>query len=485
LTPTIQSTIEIVAELARRKGLDLILEVDRQAPQFLCGDASRLRQVLLNLLSNAIKFTERGEIGVKIDKLSENSNEAVLRFEVHDTGIGIPTEKQHLLFQPFTQVDASTTRHFGGTGLGLSIARELVTRMGGTIAVTSAAGAGSAFWFTAKLAKQTDAPRSPVERFESLEGVRILVVDDNSHSREILGRQAQSWGMKVDTAASAEQAMAALRAATGASRFQAALIDVMMPDVDGVELVRRIQCEPELRQVILILVSSAGARNQFAVRLQGLELAAWLMKPVQESVLYNTLIEALGRTTPAEQPPSALLHPGAPNDAQKSQPGKVPGGRALRVLVAEDNPINQKLVRLMLIRMGADVDTVANGREAVEAVLRLPYDLVFMDCQMPEMDGYDASREIRRRQGASGHTRIVALTAHALQGDRDKCLDAGMDAYITKPLQKAVLESMLRESAAAAVASRPECGDGADAAAVVEATPAPVDGAPAAGEPRT
>jgi two-component system sensor histidine kinase/response regulator len=246
LTAVVESVVQMVADQARRKRLELTISIEPDVPRFLCGDPGRLRQVLLNLVSNAIKFTEHGEVAVQVSKLSENPKEAILRFEVRDSGIGIPAEKQHLLFQPFSQVDASTTRHYGGTGLGLSIARALVEAMHGTIAVSSTPGAGSTFWFTANLAKQVDVTKPASERFASLSGARILIVDDNANSRQILDRLTSSWGMKASTAVSAEEALGMMRGAAKADPYQVALIDVMMPAVDGIELTRMIKSEPAL-----------------------------------------------------------------------------------------------------------------------------------------------------------------------------------------------------------------------------------------------
>ncbi len=444
LTAAIEGAVELVAEQARRKSLELTVSVEPDAPRYLRGDPARLRQVLVNLLNNAVKFTERGEVGVAVGKLSENPHETILRFEVRDTGIGIAPDKIHLLFQPFTQVDASTTRHYGGTGLGLSIARDLVTRMGGTIAVSSKPGVGSTFWFTARFGKPAERATPVTEGFAPLAGVKVIVVDDNPTSRQVLSRQLSAWGMEVVAAASAHHALGLMRAAAHSRPFQLALIDVVMPEVDGIELARRMKAEPALGALRVIFISSAGARRDFAPRLEGLDSEGWLMKPVPEASLYRCLARALGSGDEARpQPPAARIEPAPAAEF------KLPPGRKLRVLVAEDNPINQRTAKLQLGKMGFEVDTAANGREAVEAVSRLPYDLVFMDCQMPEMDGYEATREIRRREAGTRHLTIVAMTAHALEGDREKCLAAGMDAYIAKPVTQAALQKVVAEVLAA------------------------------------
>ncbi|HUA36184.1 MAG TPA: PAS domain S-box protein [Candidatus Binataceae bacterium] len=434
LSTVVEGAVEIVAEQARRKRLEITIAIDADTPHFLRGDPGRLRQILLNLLSNAIKFTERGEIGIQVSKLGENPVETALRFEVRDTGIGIPLEKQHLLFQPFTQVDASTTRQFGGTGLGLSIARALVEQMNGKIAVISTPGTGSTFWFTAKIGKQKDVSK-PVEHSVSLSGIKAIVVDDNSNSLEILQRQTSAWGMETAVALSATEALDALRAAASARRpFRIAIIDVMMPEIDGIELARTIRGDPLFAETRFAFISSVGSRKDFEARLRGFESIPWLMKPVSQATLRRTLTELLPNPSEPEAEGGAKVHAGAITPQVSPR---------LKVLVAEDNPVNQKLAKLQLKKLGLKADIVANGAEAVDAALRFPYDVILMDCQMPEMDGYDATREIRRLQASTRHTIIVAMTANALQGDREKCLAAGMDAYITKPVDVKVLASVL------------------------------------------
>src|SRR5581483_11604347 len=287
-----EGAAEQVADQARHKRLELVMSIDADVPRRLRGDPGRLRQILVNLLSNAVKFTERGEIAASISKLSDTPKDAVLRFEVRDTGIGIPKDKQHLLFHAFTQVDASTTRHYGGTGLGLSIARELVNAMHGTIAVSSTPGKGSTFWFTLKLGKQVDTSKPASERFATMRGTKVLIVDDNANSREILARQVSSWGMRPTTAQSAAEALVLLRSAK-VEPYQVAIIDVVMPEVGGVELARLIAAEPVMPAPIIVFVSSAGARAEYAALSKEIKIAGWLMKPVPESLLYESLAAAL------------------------------------------------------------------------------------------------------------------------------------------------------------------------------------------------
>ncbi|HTQ25951.1 MAG TPA: response regulator [Candidatus Binataceae bacterium] len=480
LSAAVEGAVELVAEQARRKGLELTISIDPEVPQALRGDPGRLRQVLLNLLGNAIKFTAHGEVAVQVDNLSENPRGIILRFEVHDTGAGIPEDKLHLLFQPFSQVDASTTRHFGGTGLGLSIARQLVECMGGTMSVSSTPECGTTFWFTVKFARALHVGKQPSERFASFANVKALIVDDNATSLRILGAQLAAWKMEAATAESAEAALDIMRAALASRPFEIVLSDVQMPGVDGIELGRRIKTDPALAATGLILVSSVGTAQDFAQRLQGLEVDAWLTKPIPQSLLYNALLNALvhkQRTRPEKQ--SVAMADSA--SAEPSSRAKLPAGRRLRVLLAEDNSINQKMAKFQLKKMGVEVDCVANGREAVEAAIRIPYDAVLMDCQMPEMDGYEATREIRRHEGTERHTRIIALTANALSGDRETCLDAGMDAYVSKPVKPEILEGILAEVVVPDDATAATTPDGAssdtppsEAAAAVSAAIPPV-----------
>jgi two-component system sensor histidine kinase/response regulator len=478
LRGAVEGAVEVVIDQARRKGLEITVSIDSDAPHMLHGDPARLRQVLLNLLANAIKFTERGEIGVAVSKLSENPREAVLRFEVRDTGIGIPESKRHLLFQPFTQLDASTNRHFGGTGLGLSIAREIVARMDGSIAVTSTEGAGSTFWFTAKFGKQVDTSVPASEMLTSLAGQRALVVDDNPNSRKILSGELESWGMEVRTAENAAQAIDLMRAAAASDRFSIAVIDVMMPEVDGIELARMMAGDPVLNGTRTLLISSAGSRSEFSARLRGITIGGWLMKPVPQSSLYDAMVKLMLAAHDNQAAGTQAAKAQAARNTAHAEPAPV--RRKLKVLVAEDNPLNQKVARLQLRKLGIEADCVANGREAVSAAARLPYDVVLMDCQMPEMDGYEATRAIRRLERDGKRTRIIAMTAHALEGDRQKCIDAGMDGYISKPVDLSLLEKALGEPTAAA--ARPDAASNGTARRPAE-IPAPVVPEPAPAQP--
>ncbi|MBV8358052.1 MAG: PAS domain S-box protein [Deltaproteobacteria bacterium] len=439
LKNTVEEAVELIVQQARRKDLELTVAIDPEVPRLLRGDPGRLRQILLNLLSNGIKFTEHGQVDLAVSKISENPHEAVLRFEVHDTGIGIAPEKQSLLFRPFTQIDASTTRHYGGTGLGLSIVRELVEAMHGTTAVTSRLGEGSTFWFTVRLARQMNGSQPAAKHFVPVMGATVLIVDDNAHSRQILESLVSSWGMRARSAATAEEGLAILRSADSNEAYQVALLDVMMPGLDGIEMARRMQSEPALAKIPVVFVSSVGARPEFAPRIAGLEIAGWLMKPIPQSSLYNELVRVL--TSSDES--LVTIEQSSGHRASVVSRFQLPSGVNPHVLLAEDNPINQKVAKLQLAKVGLQVDAVGNGREAVEAAMRCHYDLIFMDCQMPELDGYEATRELRRREPAETHSKVIAMTAHALPGDREKCLAAGMDAYISKPVTQEALETAL------------------------------------------
>jgi two-component system sensor histidine kinase/response regulator len=439
LTKAVEEAAELISDQARRKGLEVTVAIDPDVPRLLHGDAGRLGQVLLNLLSNAVKFTAHGEVNVTVSKLSENPREAVLRFEVHDTGIGIAKDKQQLLFKPFTQIDGSTTRPYAGSGLGLSIVRALVEAMHGTISLSSRLGEGSTFWFAVTLQKQVDRGLPASARFAALTGTRILIVDDNATSRRILENEATSWGLRTSTASSVEEGLRMLRAAQD-DRYQLALLDVTMPEIGGIEMARRMKSDPRLAQIPVIMLSSAGGSSDFNVRMGELKVAAWLTKPVPESTLYDGLVSVLAPS------PGADVGNSERRETKVVSPRfKLPAEFNSRVLLAEDNPINQKVAKLQLQKLGLEVDAVANGREALDAISAHPYDLIVMDCQMPELDGYEVTRELRRREGDLRHATIVAMTAYALPDDREKCLAAGMDAYMSKPVTLAALEDALCE----------------------------------------
>jgi signal transduction histidine kinase/DNA-binding response OmpR family regulator len=436
LATTIEDSLDLLAERARSQGLELACAIQPDVPAVVRGDPGRLRQVLVNLVANALKFTHEGGVSVRVRREPSDDPAVRLRVEVADTGIGIAQEARARLFQSFSQVDSSTTRRYGGTGLGLAISKQLAEAMGGAIGVDSEPGRGSTFWFTVALGAAVEGEaRSSAP--DVLRGRHVLVVDDHPVGRTLVREQLRGWGVIVDEAADGAAALDRLRAATG-RRYDAALLDMQMPEMNGLELARAIGADPALASMPLLMLSSWGRTTAEAARAAG--IAAYLTKPVRPTRLHDELSRALAGAPTPEATPAAPA-PDASADAAGAPL------RRLRVLVAEDNRVNQRVVIRMLETAGCRADAVANGREAVDAIARLPYDLVFMDCQMPEMDGYDASRAIRaaEREHASGRrVPIVALTANALQGDRENCLAAGMDDYLAKPITKDAFVASLR-----------------------------------------
>jgi len=441
LNQAIESTVELLAECAHEKKIELASLVYSNLPTALRGDPGRLRQVLTNLIGNALKFTEVGEVVVRATKDSENEDSVVVRFTIEDTGIGIPEATQRKLFHAFTQADGSTTRKYGGTGLGLAISKQLVELMGGEIGVNSQPDKGSTFWFTARFGKQLTPALELRPEVAGLDNRRALIVDDNATNRKILSHQLDSLGMTNEEADSGMRALELLRAAAVEGvPYTLAVLDLMMPGMDGLQLARAIKSDPDLAEIHLVLLTSYGQRGDSAnAREAG--VAAYLTKPVRQSQLFHCLARVVNQ-------PMVLGEPSQSSDAGAGLITEhVPGERLVMsdklILLAEDNIVNQKVAVRQLLNMGYRADAVANGCEALEALTRIRYDLVLMDCQMPEMDGYEAAAEIRRREGAWRHTPIVAMTANALQGDRDKCIAAGMDDYISKPVRPEELQKIM------------------------------------------
>jgi PAS domain S-box-containing protein len=436
LRTVVEDAVEAFAEQAQSRGVELACAIDPAVPAFVKGDPGRVRQVLTNLVGNAVKFTERGEVVVRVAPGASGPGDLV-RFEVTDTGIGISPEGQARLFQSFSQVDSSTTRRYGGTGLGLAISRRLAELMGGEIGVTSEPGRGSTFWVTVRFEAGT-APGAhrPEAAPEVLTGRRILVVDDNATNRTLLRYQARAWGLRSEEAADGPAALDRLRQAEARGELpDLAVLDMQMPGMDGVELARAIRAEPAWARVRLVLLTSLGRRVEARLAAD-LGIAACLAKPIRGAVLRRRLAAALAGPSPAA---------GDGSRAEAPPPPGVGAARAGgRILVAEDNAINQKVVVRLLGKRGLEADLVVNGREAVDAVRRTPYDLVLMDCQMPELDGYEATRVIRDLERGSGrHLPIVALTANAMKGDADLCRAAGMDDYLAKPIRPETLDAIL------------------------------------------
>jgi PAS domain S-box-containing protein len=419
---------------AHEEGLEFICAVAPDVPAYLSGDPGRLRQVLLNLAGNALKFTHQGEISVRAGLVAETATDVVVGFSVKDTGIGIAADQQGRLFQKFTQADASTTRRYGGTGLGLAISKRLVELMGGEIGLVSEEGRGSEFWFRVRLSKQAERARAPIPTAE-IRGVHVLVVDDNATNREVLAAQLKAWGVRTEEVTNGPSALRELAQARDAGDpFAAAILDMQMPDMDGADLARAIKADETLKYTRLVLMTSLGHRGD-ARQMEEIGFAAYLVKPVRQSDLFDSLSTVLARSpvSPAKQ------HIVTRHVVREMRRG------AVRVLLAEDNVTNQQVALGILKKLGLRADAVADGSEAIRSLETIPYDIVLMDVQMPEMDGFEATRRIRDpRSAVLNHAiPIIAMTAHAMQGDRERCLEAGMGDYVTKPVSPEALAEAL------------------------------------------
>ncbi len=420
-----EETAAAFAEQAQKKGLELSCLVGPDVPARVAGDPGRLRQVLVNLLSNAVKFTSQGEVVLRVENCGREGNSATVRFSVTDTGRGIPPAAQKQLFQPFTQGDAAA-RRLGGAGLGLTISKRLVELMGGQIGLESAVDRGSRFWFTLPLRLSTASGEEPPLDLSQL---RVLVVDDNATNRRILQSQLAKLGMTVECVSGGKEALNVLASATQRNTpFDAAIVDHDMPEMDGITLAREVRSHADWNDLVMVLLSSQAQRTSVE-NLRAAGFAECVLKPARLEQLRDSLHKAL-RNAPARLQ-------GVP---VKRSPHAIRG----RILLAEDNCVNQKVAMRTLEKLGYYVDTVANGVEAVEKLERGLYDAVLMDCQMPEMDGYAATREIRRREGGGQRTIVIAMTASAMTGDREKCLAAGMDDYVTKPVRSEELQQILQ-----------------------------------------
>jgi PAS domain S-box-containing protein len=461
LRETVGDAAKLLALRAAEKGLELACDITEDVPATLLGDAGRLRQVLLNVLGNAVKFTNEGEVVLRVQLAPENDmpGRPVLHFTISDTGIGIPADKLESIFEAFTQADSSTTRRFGGTGLGLAIALRLVELMGGRLWVESEEGRGSTFHFTAPFDRPSGPLLAAVTEPRAIEGLRALVVDDNATNRKILEKMLSSWHMDPTAVATAGEALETLKHAHGAGRpFQLLITDGQMPDVDGFALTKRIRRDPDLKQTPIVMLTSVGHAED-AAQSRRLGIEVYLTKPVKHSDLLDALATLFGGSVRRER--------------KEPSPARTPA-RALRILVAEDHPVNRKLVTTLLTKRGHTVLAVDNGRSAVDAVVaaaRKPFDVVIMDVQMPIMSGFEASAAIREHERSSGaHLPIVALTAHAMQGDRERCLQAGMDGYLSKPIDVERLLATIEEFGSGAIesAASPETGAPAAAALVFD-----------------
>ena len=427
LYDALEDVVELLAAKAHEKKLELLLWYSPDAPREFLGDPGRIRQVALNLVSNAIKFTDRGHVLVQVDQAEAGS----IRIVVHDTGIGIPASRQGMLFQKFQQVDSSTTRKYGGTGLGLAISKQLVGLMGGSISLASTLGEGTSVSFAIPLPQNLSpapARQYPSGEAVQLAGVRVLVVDDYPICRSLTTQLCSRWGMRVEAAASGEEALRMVSAAHGSSDlYRLICLDYMMPVMDGAETARRLREIGPGAKLAIVLITSTTEREEVR-RMGAAGCDACLVKPIRETLLLETIQRVLGGPSPISPAPRTRE--------------KLPfTGR--RVLLAEDNVVNQKVGAAMLAKLGCRVDVAANGREARDMSDQLPYDVILMDCQMPEMDGYEATAEIRKREGPARHTPIVAMTAGAMAADRERCLQAGMDGYLSKPVSAQQLREML------------------------------------------
>jgi signal transduction histidine kinase/DNA-binding response OmpR family regulator len=439
LRVALDEVTDFVTIKAHEKGLEYVVMISPDVPSLLFGDPGRLRQILSNLVSNAIKFTEKGEVVVKATLEDENTTHATILFNVVDTGIGIPEDRIDRLFKSFSQVDSSTTRKFGGTGLGLTISKQLTELMGGQIGVKSKEGKGSTFWFTAILEKQPEGKKEIVIVPKDIRGKHILIVDDNATSRFVLREQLKLWGCTYGEASSGTQALEELRLAmVGNDPFEIAIIDMQMPEMDGETLGRKIKQDPDLKNTILVLLTSMGKRGD-AKRIEEKGFAAYLTKPVKQSQFYDclTTLTSTKEEMLKDQPATIVTRHSIAEDKKQKQ----------RILLVEDNITNQKVALNILKKFGYNADAASNGKEAVKALEMKPYDIVLMDCQMPEMDGYEATGEIRNPESKvlDHKVPVIALTAHAMKGDREKCLEAGMDDYLCKPVNPQELCDILEK----------------------------------------
>ena len=450
LREPIEGSVQLLAERAADKNLVLTVQIDGDVPPLVKGDPGRLRQIVTNLVSNAVKFTKTGEVAVRVGKEQETKSHLKIRVEVRDTGIGIHAGVQQNLFRAFIQADSSTTRKYGGSGLGLAISKQLAEMMNGEIGVESEFGKGSVFWFTAKFEKQKtpETVKSAPSLENAAEGLRVLIVDENAAHSKIIAGQLKTWKMITAEAHSGAAALHELRqAARNGKPYDLVILDLLLPEFDGIDLARLIKSDPEIARVKLVLLLAHGYRGQAeTARQTGID--AYLIKPVRPSQLYNCLLTVAAQTT--EDAAAGIVTQynlrtteAAPVKPQTAIADALDVRKNYRILLAEDNELNQKVASNQLKNLGFQADVVNNGREAVNAVAEKEYDLILMDCQMPELDGYEATAAIRRRENGGKKTIIVALTAHAMEGEMEKCLAAGMDDYLSKPVKTETLRQLL------------------------------------------
>jgi PAS domain S-box-containing protein len=434
----LEEVAEVLAPKATEHGIELMVRYPAGAPSQLVGDADRIRQVVANLASNAVKFTHAGHVLIDAESVERADSHVEIRIAVTDTGIGIPQNKLGVLFEKFTQADTSTTRRYGGTGLGLAIAKSLVELMGGSIHVSSVEGEGSTFWFSLRLRYGTDTQTTPAP-VNALRGLRVLIVDDNAVNRRVIHEQISSWGMRNGSYATAEDALAAMRAAhADGDPYQMIIADYQMPGIDGAALAAAVKSDPALQDAVYVMLTSVGHWKEHA-ELQGQHIDACLLKPVRHTRLMSTLAaEWAKRTAPAATAPVAPASPVAASAGEFAPLGA-------RVLVVEDNAVNQKVAVMLLAKLGVRADVASHGREAIDVLQRVPYSLVLMDCQMPEMNGYEATSEIRGRSGLNQSVPIIAMTADVIEGSRERAIRAGMNDFVAKPVEIDELKQALKK----------------------------------------
>jgi two-component system sensor histidine kinase/response regulator len=425
----IEDAIQLLALKAHEKGLEIIYQISPEVPSMLQGDPMRLRQIIANMVNNSIKFTDNGEVSVSIELVSESIESVLLAFKIRDTGIGIPVDRQDRLFKSFSQVDSSTTRRFGGTGLGLAICKRLSEMLGGEIGYQSNEDGGSTFWFTARFQKQARIVGDPIRLPTEIRKKRVLVVDDNMTNREVISNYLNIWGCRSRAASNGPEALKLLyRSVEEHDPFQLAIIDHMMPDMDGTALGMAIKATPSLGNLHMVMLTSGGPSGD-ARRIRELGFDACINKPVKQSLLYNCLVTLFCRADDIDPYGIQTVELSSPQPAIERYDN-------YRILVVDDNSINLKVALKMLNVYGLNTGTATNGQEAVQMLSTKPFDLVLMDIQMPVMDGYEATARIRDpNSGVRTHdVPIIAMTANAMKGDREKCLQAGMEDYISKPI---------------------------------------------------
>jgi PAS domain S-box-containing protein len=437
LRTTVETTIESLANRAEEKGLELALSFDQNLPSNVFGDPGRLRQILINLLGNAIKFTETGEVVLHVKLVKMLGDISNIQFLVRDSGIGIPAEKLSLIFEKFTQADGSTTRKYGGTGLGLSISKQLVEMMGGSLKVTSQPGTGSTFYFDVHLKPGQEKIAEPIRPIENHKDIKVLVVDDNKTNRFILEKMLQNWGFRVVCCENGESAVQRLNELkSGLEQVKLILLDMQMPMMDGEQTAQTILSDPQLQHIPIVILTSMGKRGD-ASRLQKMGCKGYLTKPVKQSHLYNMIVTIIST---GEYKTSEAALPIVTRHSIEEQ-----RRHSMHILLAEDNAINQRVAVKILEKMNYTIDVVSTGRQAIEAINSRAYDVVLMDVQMPEMDGLEATAELRKSGWTAEKLPIIAMTAHAMMGDREKCIAAGMNDYISKPIKPEELYAIIRK----------------------------------------